>query len=106
MINIGQVEFIRAIFKKNVKLCNDPKNEDYLNFIAGLIKKHGHYVDFLEIFSDFLECTKSDSIEIQKKLLNIMLEENQVIDADNDDFRGSSLNVMNYYIFNKFKNKK
>ncbi|EAR95948.2 MIR domain protein (macronuclear) [Tetrahymena thermophila SB210] len=72
-LNIGQMEFICEIFRGNrdLSLANNTK---YIDYTINLIKIHGMQPEFLELFWILMQNQTSDSYEIQKRIIQTLLD--------------------------------
>lgn len=84
-IDLGQIELISEILKNNIDLANRI-TERQLKFFLELMDKHGKKEAFLKVFDEIVNITNKDTIDIQKKILVVLLNE-QYIDKIRPTFR-------------------
>jgi len=73
-LDIGQIDLIIEIFKDNKELAT-MISENHLKFFCNLIVQHGKKETFLKIFDTLLNEPSHETVDLQKKILFVFLNE-------------------------------
>lgn len=87
-MNIGQIDLLVRVFQDNPSTSKD-LSEHLIRYLASMIKLHGRKQVFLRVFKAVTDQQSEDLIEVEKRILHVLLEDNYL----------PAINVMHSLIF-------